>query len=503
MGTPGSWTPPNSGHTDEHNRLYNEGVFHSDSATPSVLPGKLLKVVGTDPVTVEGTEPITAEPIVVAVTHPSDDVILLDWTPKWSGWVDIDGPIFNWDDEWIDIAIMKASDFVDVPSVDPYGGPPVIKGDIWWHYVPWEQVDLLSEIFDWTWTGTGAPTDIANTTRETGSIYVEEGVHYKILIYTNGPSEWDISATLASIQEFGHADGFEHLGRIAPPQFPNLTYKKPMSQSDNVATSGGSASGAGNFSVGYYSSAFGLYNLVRGDRSFAAGSINVTTGSASTALGRGCHAQGMETIAGGFRSVAEGQWSVALGRETHAQGFGSFAINDSTHAPGFFASAFGQNTSAAGTNSIAAGGRSRSRWTGSFALASGSFTTEVGLAQSSRVVIFSQGNQRLSADGGLLTLPVDHVAAFEGIVTSRDPAGDNIKVWRIKGALSTYGTARIVGEVNKEIIAEDAGAESWDITVAANVGSTDNQRRALAITPSDLPLSSCTVATIDFTEIGS
>lgn len=56
MPTPGSWTPEDTGHTTEHNRIYNEGVFYAEQATPSLDVGKFLQIVGSDPIRVEGLD---------------------------------------------------------------------------------------------------------------------------------------------------------------------------------------------------------------------------------------------------------------------------------------------------------------------------------------------------------------------------------------------------------------------------------------------------------------
>lgn len=63
MSTPGSWASQeitdrvaSQEHTDEHNRLYNEGLFYAEQATPSLDVGKFLQIVGSDPIRVEGLD---------------------------------------------------------------------------------------------------------------------------------------------------------------------------------------------------------------------------------------------------------------------------------------------------------------------------------------------------------------------------------------------------------------------------------------------------------------
>lgn len=128
--------------------------------------------------------------------------------------------------------------------------------------------------------------------------------------------------------------------------------------------------------VGYYSSAFGSYNIAAGTHSFAEGSI-------VKAIGNYSHAEGSSSIACGDYSHAEGS-ARANGKYSHAEGSGSIASSDYSHAEGnarangSYSHAEGYYTYADGEYSHAEGYRTYAR--GNYSHAEGYDTSASGIA---------------------------------------------------------------------------------------------------------------------------
>ena len=368
---------------------------------------------------------VTAEPIMVSPNDGGNYVV--KWVPQHSGFARADGPIMNWDNTWLEVKIFPWS----------YAGPfvwdsPESVGYGYWHYDP-----------------TDVPT---STDRYTTGHYVTAGEEYRIMIDMGGEESWDISATLASLQHLGYPEGWEHLGRIAPPQFPFLTYED--------------------------------------------------TSIVANVLPRGGNAEGLYTFAEGRDSHAEGSYSHAQSDNSHAEGWHS-------HAEGSYSHAEGSNSHAQGGQSHAEGAYSRARWLGSHAGASSRFSM-TGDAQYERVVVRGTTGSAPPWDRlwpnhpsyGVHALPENFVAQYRGMVTSRTSNGAIVRAWKIEGVVTTVGTPALLPGATVTTVGEMGDASGWDITVAMNVGTDIAHQRALAITPSGLPVGARTVATLEFTEVG-
>ncbi len=238
----------------------------------------------------------------------------------------------------------------------------------------------------------------------------------------------------------------------------------------------------------------------------AGGSYNVASGTASAALGgEGNQATSIySTVVGGLNNTASSSYSfVGGGRSNTAQ--------TDTHAVvcgGNSNTASGANACVASGESNTASGRSTFIGGGGVHIASGSYSAVMGGASgNTRSIVgyhvFPACNQPVSSAAGStqsallllarqttdatatvlasnnqpgttnnqVILPNNSAYFFKGSCIAGVTGAGNTKAWEFKGAIKRGANAAatsIVGSVIKDVIASDAGASTWDITITAD-----------------------------------
>lgn len=273
MPTPGAWTPSDPGHTDEHNRLYNEGLFYDNGATPSISTGNLLKISSLEPAMVEGVnDVVSADPIMEMMD--SNGYYVFEWTPEYSGQLVLDGPVFDWDFDWFEAILFESQAVADDYMNSVFGsyGQRLARG--WWHY------SGNSENFD--------EEDMsAYENRNVESYYVIAGTTYYLVLEGDSDTALDVSPVYASMQHLGGLST-KIDGPIAPSAFPKMYPSLGSIQNKYNPTS----------------------------RSYGSGSK--AEGSLTRAIGNWSRAGGLETVSLGRASVAEGVNSTSRYPGSHA-----------------------------------------------------------------------------------------------------------------------------------------------------------------------------------------
>lgn len=243
----------------------------------------------------------------------------------------------------------------------------------------------------------------------------------------------------------------------------------------------------GNDVGGLHSFAGGSGNVATGEGSFVAGMRNKATGDHSTAFGSGNTASGNKTFAVGYNNIVSGAESVAEGFVTVAEGRYSHAS--------------GMKTRTKADASFTFGDASESRVRAGIAISGGKFGTPwlefYGNAQTQIFVANSNGSSAVRSNSSYYTVPDNFVALVSARVLSQDVTGTEVKAWDIKTVLTTHTVpGQFIGSLNKTVIAETAGASTWDIGI--NLSSFN----WLRITPENLASNAKTVAYVELTEIG-
>jgi hypothetical protein len=320
-------------------------------------------------------------------------------------------------------------------------------------------------------------------------------------------------ATLAQIPD-GTATGGEKRGQYA------TDWQKQRLGSSRVAS--------GNYSTiggGYTNTASGLRSTVAGgndnvasgqDSAVCGGNDNVTSSNYSF-IGGGqvnrAQTNTHATVCGGFTNTASGQYSFIGGGQS----------NNATAAYASVGGGF-SNTASTGTAPTVAGGNNNNA-SGSYAFIGGgeshiaNATHSVVLGGNAGTVRSIKGNfvfpacsqpisstqgatqsallllGRQTTTAGITTLTSDSIAAsttnqvtlpnnsayfFKGSCIAGVTGAGDTKAWEFRGAIKRGANAAatsIVGSVIKDVIASDAGASTWDITITA-----DTTNGAIAVT---------------------
>ena len=216
---------------------------------------------------------------------------------------------------------------------------------------------------------------------------------------------------------------------------------------------------------------------------FRAAATQVASGADTTIAGGASHtaSQAGDTVGGGQNNTASGGDSCVPGGSTNvASGGNSFAMGSSCTASGLASVAIGGSSTASGTHSWARGNQAHTRGLMAYdVFSAGRFSTN-GDAQSGRQVLrvgttdatVSTFTANLAGAGttNQLVLANDSAMCVTGQVTARQSTGD-AKGWTfscvIKRGANAAATA-MVAACTPTVVANDAGAAAWALTVDAD-----------------------------------
>lgn len=172
-----------------------------------------------------------------------------------------------------------------------------------------------------------------------------------------------------------------------------------------------------------------------------------------------CHAFGIGSGVGGNNSQAHGTYSLAWGNNVKARGTASTALGDSTE------------TTASASNALAIG-------ISTVATSSGEFATSAGATASTATqagVIPFRNNTTSATVANIATLavPDNTTTGYSAVVTAREPATGDSKVWTVAGGVKrTSGTTAHVGSAPTPVVAAaDAGAAAWTLGTLIGTGT--------------------------------
>lgn len=220
-----------------------------------------------------------------------------------------------------------------------------------------------------------------------------------------------------------------------------IDWQKSRNNALNVASGANAV-----ISGGYDNRASNTYSAIIG------GTTNISSGSASTA--------------GGSSNTASGANSFAIGFAVTASGDTSFACGSGGTADAIYSMVTGRNARARGITAV-------------HAFSSGNVSS-AGDVQARRLHVFCNTTdatlKALTAGGAAasatnnIAIPTAGAAAFRAIVCAKQvSAGTDCKSWEVTGLIKNpAGTISFVGTPTVTVIAADAGAAAWTLTVAAD-----------------------------------
>jgi hypothetical protein len=237
----------------------------------------------------------------------------------------------------------------------------------------------------------------------------------------------------------------------------------------NAFAAGGSAVASALQSAvvgGQLNTASGTASIVLGGSSNTASSTNavVVGGTSNTAS-----TNSNSAVIGGSSNTANGQLAVVVGGNANsASGFASVTLGGSSHVTDANSSTVisGQGARTRSRDSVAvfANNNNGLGWYQSSVLLISRETTDATVTTlASSVSAASTTNQ--------LTLPNNSAYYVRGSCIANVTGGGNTKAWSFEAAIKRGANAAatsIVGAVIKNIVAADAGAAAWDITVDAD-----------------------------------
>ena len=305
-------------------------------------------------------------------------------------------------------------------------------------------------------------------------------------------------ATLAQIPD-GTATGGDKRGQYA------TDWQKQRIGSSRVAS--------GNYSTiggGYTNTASGLRSTVAGgndnlasgqDSAVCGGNDNITSSNYSF-IGGGqvnrAQTNTHATVCGGFTNTASGQYSfIGGGAGNTSSGLYSSVLSGANNtASGVYANIAGGRIGTADSDYSFIGGGNRGTTRGIvgyvvFPASNIPITDTAGVTQSALLLLGRQTTDAtatvLCSNSGVaanttnqVTLPNNSAYFFKGSVIAGVTGAGNTKAWEFRGAIKRGANAAatsIVGSVIKDVIASDAGASTWDITITA-----DTTNGAIAVT---------------------
>ena len=191
------------------------------------------------------------------------------------------------------------------------------------------------------------------------------------------------------------------------------------------------------------------------------GSRVAGAGSFSFAAGYNCNASGPNSTALGGSATSSGASSVAIGLSAVADTIAGAAIMQGANTGANYQVCLGYNTVGSAREGALVGpmfaGSTKARgeelgWTG-----------DTTTATQTEIYLGSTGTSRA-------TVTANAIISFNIQVVAREDATGDCAAWEFKGAIKRDGSnnTALVGSVTKTVIAEDAGATAWDVTVDAD-----------------------------------
>lgn len=258
---------------------------------------------------------------------------------------------------------------------------------------------------------------------------------------------------------------------------------------------------AGSSSVGYYGVSFSDGSHASGVQSMVLG------GTSNTASGQAA------IVAGGFSNTASSTQSGVFAGTSNTASLSNYAVviggNSNTANNTNAAVLGGSSANAGGVSSIVLGGSSNTSNANSSVVVGGqSGTTRSidsykalpsnnpiggsGFTQSGVLVLGRQttdatvttltSNSSAAGTTNQLVLPNNAAYYVRGSCIANVTGGGNTKAWSFEAAIKRGASAAatsIVGAVIKNVVAADAGASTWDITISAD---TTNGALAVSVT---------------------
>jgi hypothetical protein len=283
--------------------------------------------------------------------------------------------------------------------------------------------------------------------------------------YGYGPSAGYQRTGWIMLQQAGSSSAGYYGVSLSDGSHASAAQSMVMGGTGNTATSAATASfiaGGSGHSVSNANSAIigGSSSTCTGNGSVVlGGTFNGCGGGASVTLGGAlCNASGGNSATiGGNTLTATASWCVSMGGTNNAANANTAIV---------FGGSYGTTRSVQGmvTNS-----------------AFQPIATGSGISQASRLVLGTQttdatvttitSNGSAAATTNQLVLPNNSAYYFRGSVISNVTGGGNTKAWTFEGAIKRGANAAstaIVGAITENIVAADAGAAAWDVTVDAD-----------------------------------
>jgi hypothetical protein len=244
-------------------------------------------------------------------------------------------------------------------------------------------------------------------------------------------------------------------------------------------------------------------NLLASTQSFTAatGWICTTQGSANSANVNafgiaGGSATGVNAFAAGLSNTASGSYSVAMaGQSVQSIGQNSLAIGSGAISSGDTSVALGSGAFANSQYAIAIGRFNSTRSIIGYTVVNNGgapISTSNGVTQASVLILGKETtdattsvitcNGLATSSNNQLTLPNNSAYYVRGSCIATVTGGGNTKAWSFEAVIKRGANAAatsIVGAVIKNIVAADAGAAAWDITISAD---TTNGALAVSVT---------------------
>lgn len=252
---------------------------------------------------------------------------------------------------------------------------------------------------------------------------------------------------------------------------------------NSFATAGGTTLATNAFAAGGSAVASALQSAVVG------GQLNTASGTASIVLGgtsNTASSTSSAVLGGASNSASSGNNSVVIGGNSNsATGNSAVVVGGSTNfASGFSSVVLGGSGSFSNANSstVICGQGATARSINSVGVfhnfnalgGSGFSQSEVLIlaAETTNATLTSlRSDPFTAATTNQLVLPNNSAYYVRGSCIANVTGGGNTKAWSFEAAIKRGANAAstaIVGAVIKNIVAADAGASTWDITVSAN-----------------------------------
>jgi hypothetical protein len=238
---------------------------------------------------------------------------------------------------------------------------------------------------------------------------------------------------------------------------------------NSFATAGGTTLATNAFAAGGSAVASALQSAVVG------GQLNTASGTASIVLGGTSNtaSNGSAAVLGGQSNSASGSSSIVAG--------GDFHVATSTYSAAFG----GTNHSSNGQGSVVVGGYLGAARAvagkASFPASVTPVASSIGASQAALLILGIQttdatlttlcSNTSAAGTSNQLILPSNSAYYVRGSCIANVTGGGNTKAWSFEATIKRgagAGTTAIVGAVTKNIVAADAGAATWDITLSAD-----------------------------------